>query len=90
MATIGDTCEYRPRSGARYFIRGVFDREYQAIDTQTNAVISGNLPRLGVRLSDLVNNPVKGDKIQIGDELFTVSDCQEDGQGGATLYLHKA
>lgn len=69
-------------------INAVFDRDYQAVDPDTERVISSNQPMIGVRLRDLPAKPCKGDHVVIGEEEFKVIDSQEDGQGGASLFLH--
>ena len=81
--------EYRPKDGLPYKIPGVFDRNFEIVDPDTEVVIASNIPRLGIKLKDLVCSPIKGDEVLIQAELFRVDDSQEDGQGGATLVLHR-
>jgi len=88
-AGLGEQVEYRPSSGGRYNLNAVFDTEYTALDPDTEQVISTNLPRIGVKLKDLASEPLKGDKVYIEGREFEIYDSQEDGQGGATLFLHK-
>jgi hypothetical protein len=89
IPTFGESCEYRPASGGRYFVQAVFDDEFSQIDPQTQTVVSGNLPRIGVNLKDMPRHPDKGDQVYISGETFEVYDIREDGQGGATLYIRK-
>lgn len=88
----GEDVEYRPKSGGVIKIKAVFDSEFLEVDPDTEALVSSFSPRIGVRLSDLQGKPAKGDSVIIIDsgKRFRVTDSQEDGQGGATLLLHKA
>ena len=87
----GEEIEYRPRAkpGVRYKLKAVYDDEYEAVDPETNQIISSNSPRIGVRYSDLISPPQKDDEVYILGETFKVYDSQEDGQGGVTIYLHR-
>lgn len=88
-SVFGESVEYWPLEGGRYVITAIFDREYEAIDPDTQVVVSSSAPRIGINLNELNIKPDKGDKVLIQGEIFTVYDSQEDGQGGATLFLHK-
>lgn len=85
---LGEKVEYRSCKGGIETIDAVFDRDYVAVDPDTERVISSNSPMIGVRLRDLPSKPVKGDIVVIGSEEFQVIDSREDGQGGAALFLH--
>lgn len=85
----GEQVEWRPRAGGIFFVRGIFDNTYHALDPQTQQVVSVNVPVLGVNLNDLKFDPKQGDIIKIRGKDFTVTDKEEDGQGGARFFLHK-
>lgn len=91
IPAFGESVRYEPIDGGRYPILGVFDREFELIDPQTENVIASNRPALGIRLADLPQSPKEGDLVYIDAtrECFRVTDSQEDGQGGATLIMHK-
>jgi len=89
IPTFGEQVEYRPTRGGRYSMQAVFDDEYRSVDPDSQTVVSTNLPRIGVNLADLPWPPDKGDLIYIRGETFKLYDSQEDGQGGATLFMHK-
>ena len=85
----GESAVYYPVEGGSYNIRGIFDNEYQAVDPDTETVISDTQPVFGVNLFDL-NFEVKAkDKIKIRNVMYKIYDKRADGQGGASLLLHK-
>jgi hypothetical protein len=86
---LGETVTYKPCRGGSVEIEAVFDRTYVSVDPETEQVISTNEPMLGVRLSDLPFKPQKNDRVLICGETFKVIDSQEDGQGGASLLMHR-
>lgn len=87
--TFGEDVLLMPKSGGNYFIKGIFDNEYEAIDPDTEQVISSNQPVLGINLHSLSTTPLTGDKIKIRNLTYRIYDVREDGQGGANLFLHK-
>jgi len=90
IPTLGEKVQYRPKAGGSIIINAVFDNEYESVDPETEQLVSSNIPRIGIRLSDLSSPPEKGDKLVTEDgQTYKVTDPREDGQGGATLYLHK-
>lgn len=88
VPTFGECVEYRPKSGGAYSVIAVFDNEAELVDPDTETLVSANNPRIGVRLRDLETTPRQGDKVVAGGKLYRVIDVQEDGQGGASLFLH--
>ena len=86
---LGEQVVYFPCRGGSVEIDAVFDRSYVSVDPETEQVISTNEPMLGVRLADLPFKPQKNDSVLICGEKFKVIDSQEDGQGGASLLLHR-
>lgn len=89
IPTFGEPIEYRPAKGGSFKLKAVFDREFLAIDPNTEATVSSNNPAVGIRLADLPVVPKQGDKVKIENEIFKIEDSVEDGQGGATLTLIK-
>lgn len=85
----GEDVLYQPIDGGDYRLKAVFDRNFQQVDPDTEVVIGSNIPALGVNLNEMKDRPKQGDRVVIGDEIFRVSDSQEDGQGGASLILQK-
>lgn len=87
----GEDVRYFPkRGGGGFKIRGIFDTPFEQVDPDTEAVVASNSVSLGVKLKDLPFPPEKGDKILIREVAYRVIDSQEDGQGGAELFLHRA
>lgn len=87
--TFGECVTYYPQKGGSFKINGIFDNEYESVDPDTEQVISSNQPVLGVNLNDLDFEMRISDMIQIRNLMFKVIEVREDGQGGATLLLHK-
>jgi len=73
--------------GSPYKIPAVFDLSFEFIDPESENLISGNAPNLGIRLSDLRLHPNVDDKVTIGKVTYLVTDSLEDGQGGARLIM---
>jgi len=85
----GETVKVYPKKGGVYKINAIFDNEYQSVDPETEKVLSVNQPALGINLNDLPVEIKQHDEVEIRGIRFKVIDKQEDGQGGATLMLHK-
>lgn len=85
----GEEICYEPESGGFFRIPGVFDQAYFATDPDTEEVVSGNTLMVGIKLSNIPVTPEENDKVSILNRKFEVVDVQEDGQGGATIFLHE-
>lgn len=82
--------KYRPLSGGTFTIRGIFDETWKEVDPETEVILSSTQPNLGIKLNELGSiKPVTNDIVFVRDEEFRVTDVYEDGQGGATLFLHR-
>lgn len=88
MDTFGEECKFFPKEGGCFVVNGIFDNTYEAIDPDTEQVLSGNQPALGINLND-VSFKLKGSEVELRNVRFKISDVQEDGQGGATLRLQR-
>lgn len=87
--TFGEPITYYPKKGGVYKIRGIFDHDYEAVDPDTEQLVSMNQPALGLNLNDVPFYPSVNDKVQVRNLKYRVIDSREDGQGGATLLLHR-
>jgi hypothetical protein len=85
----GEPCVHYPNAGGSFNFTGIFDNETQSVDPDTEKLISGTQPSLGVNLFDFVTGPKEDDQIQIRNLRYKVIDVKPDGQGGATLLLHR-
>lgn len=86
----GEQVVYYPSSGGVFKINGIFDNAYQAVDPDTEEVISANQSVLGINLNDIKDNEIsKDDKFKIRNMEYRVIDSQEDGQGGSMILLQK-
>jgi len=86
---MGEDVTFRPKSGGSFKIRGIFDDSFEQIDPDTEKVIAGNQPVLGVNLNDFSKKIQKQDIFIIRSIQYRVVDVQEDGVTGATCFLHK-
>jgi len=88
-SVFGEDVLLLPNKGGRYKIKGIFDNDYEAIDADTEQLISSNQPVLGINLHRIKIHPKAGDKVKIRNLTYSIIDVREDGQGGASLFLHK-
>lgn len=88
-----DSCEktviYESKRGGRTKIFAVFDNQFEAVDPDTERVVTSLNPVIGVRLRDLPQKPIEHDIVIARNVRYRVIDIQEDGVGGASLILHK-
>lgn len=82
-------CTYTPTVGAPYAVPLVFEAMTERIDPDTGAVVLSHQPEIGVRLSQMATVPVQGDRVTIRGAVYKVVEPVFDGQGTATLRLHR-
>lgn len=70
--------------------QAIFDTAHVAVDPETGAPVSSLNPVLGVRLSDLPNEPTSRDLVRARGLLYRIHDVQPDGIAGLTIILKKA
>ena len=82
---------YLPKIGGLFKIRGPFDDRAQAVDPDSEQVVSSNLFSLGIKLDDLPAPPKVGDTAKIKNVNYKVVDVQEDGAPDVSVVviLHK-
>ena len=88
-STFGEEVIYYPRKGGSHKIKGIFDNDVELVDPETEQLVSSNASMLGVNLNDLDFEMKIDDQIQIRNLRYIVVEVREDGQGGASLILHK-
>lgn len=87
-ATLGVTVGYLHKSGCtNTAVDGVWNNQTEIVDPNTEAVITTNQPRICIKISDLDEAPIKGDKLTRDGTTYRVQDVQLDGHGGAELFL---
>lgn len=69
--------------------QAVFDTAHVGVDPDTGAPVSSVNPVLGVRLSDLPNNPTSRDRVRARGVTYRIHDVQPDGVAGVTIILKK-
>lgn len=87
--TFGEDVVYKPIAGSEQTIKGIFGNASVSVDVGEGAATSSYAPSVGVKLSDLADRPRAGDQVEIRGNNYRVIDTQEDGEGGATLLLHR-
>lgn len=88
---------HHPVGGAATPVPAVYREHYESVDPDTGVPVTERRPHIGVRLSDLGAEPRagSGQPEDLADEFdgrgsrWRVYDSQVDGEGGATLFLHK-
>jgi len=83
-------CTYTPTVGAPYAVPLVFEAVTERVDPDTGAAVLSNQPEIGVRLSQMAALPVRGDRVTVRGVVYQVVEAMFDGQGTATLRLHRA
>lgn len=89
MGVFGEPVTVYPKAGGSYKVEGIFDTDYQTIDPGTEQVISANQLALGLNLNDIPIDILVEDEVVIRKIRYKIIDKREDGQGGATFFLHK-
>lgn len=78
----GDDVLYTPVSGSPVTIRGVFSQSYVEVEQ-----VQSLKPTLFISLTDLVDEPRRGDQVTVDTDTYRVLVSQPDFAGGATLIL---
>jgi hypothetical protein len=86
--TFGERVVYWPAEEPSFEIMAVFDAAFQMVDAG-GAMVQSTQPRLGVRLSQFSQDPREGDRVEVRGTIYDVVEFQPDGQGGASLMLHR-
>lgn len=77
-----------PAAGGDYFINGIFDKEFEAVDPDTSAEIISTQPNVRIKESDLTAAILAGDKVEIRSIIYKIIKPETDGVGTTTLFLH--
>jgi hypothetical protein len=81
---------FTPNGGVATVIKAILSREYIGVDTGKGPPLTSVHVSIGIRIADLpAGMPKKQDLVTIDTVDYRVIDVQEDGEGGATLMLHK-
>jgi hypothetical protein len=87
-AAFGESVTYTPQGSSAETITGIFNLRTELADLGSGVL--SYQPTLGVKLSDLSVAPRVGDTVSVRSVSYKVRDIDEDGEGGATILLHKA
>ena len=86
LADFGESVTYTPSGGSASTITGIFDKEYQAVDTGGEVAFAVEQARLAVKTSD-VANAAEGDSVVISGVNYIVRVVMNDGTGLTDLAL---
>ena len=86
----GESVSYTPQGSSLVAITGIFNAESAELDPGTGIPVLSKIPTLGVKTSDIGGDPKIGDLVTVRSVNYKVRDFDLDGEGGATLRLHKA
>ena len=83
---------YTSFGGTQRAIRATFSTSGVEVDPDTSVVVRANRPMLGVRLSDLEEDPEAGDgpdEAVVRGQTYRVVDVERAGSDWASLHLHR-
>lgn len=90
LSVFGEPATYTPvGSSSPLEIRVTFDSLYQSVDPETRVAIEMEDPHVGVKLSDLSQDPRHSDVIAVRGKVYKVRRIEPDGQGMAKLFLEE-
>ena len=69
--------------------KAIFEEDATVISPELGVPVRSGQPGIAVRLADIPTVPVRGDVVTVRSVEFTVADVVKDGQGGATVLLHR-
>lgn len=87
--TFGEQVTLYPKKGGVHKIRAIFDNEHTLVDPDTEQPLSAQQPMLGINLNDVPVDIVYGDIFEVRNIRYRVIENREDGQGGASIFLHR-
>lgn len=86
LADFGETVTYIPDNGDNVSVIGIFDNQYQAVDSGGSVEFAMVSPRLTVRTQDIPNIE-EGDAFSIRGNLYDVTIIMDDGTGITEIAL---
>jgi hypothetical protein len=84
QTVMGKDITYTPDGGSGVSIKGIFDHAF--VESEG---IQSVKPVVRINLSDLDDEPGKGDTVTIDAVTYRVVESQKDSYGGSTLILQK-
>ena len=89
IPTFGESIDYRPKKGGSFTIDAVFDESFEQVDPNSEEIVASNVPVIGIKASNIPFPPEQGDEVRIDQRRFKVTDSQEDGQGGISVFMYE-
>ncbi|MBK68020.1 MAG: hypothetical protein CMP22_07825 [Rickettsiales bacterium] len=89
LSVMGQPLTYIDEDENVYQLQGIFSNEFEAVDPNTGYEIISSVPNIGIRLSEWPKVPVFEEAISINEVNYKVRHTEEDGEGGATVFLDK-
>lgn len=72
-----------------YSIKGIFDKEYEITDTNTQASVISSLPVVHIRRADLKHEILEEESLRVAGTAYFVNEIHDDGKGLLTVFLHE-
>lgn len=88
LADFGVSVSYTPSGGSASTITGIFDNQYQAVETGGEVAFAIEQPKLAVKTSD-VSTAAEGDTVVVSGVTYKVTVVMNDGTGMTDLALEK-
>lgn len=84
LRAFGTDLVYMPEAGGAYQVRGIFQRSAEPEDS-----VPGTYAVVFVRVEDLPDAPIRGDRIVINGDLYMAYDIEADGSGAILMRLRR-
>lgn len=68
-------------------IRGIFDKTFQMVDPDSQAVMISSKPRVTIWKSDVPFTVKQGHSVTARSRTYKIREPQDEGEGAVTLYL---
>lgn len=85
----GSDVIYIDNSETTYELTGIFSNEYEGVDPENGYSVISSIPNIGIKLADWPKTPIAREKITHNSIEYLVRHTEEDGEGGAVVFLDK-
>jgi hypothetical protein len=90
LGTFGQQVIYKRGLVSTTIDKAVFDKNYQAVDPSTGAIITSDNPMIGIKQTDLPDGVyMVGDEVQVDGVWYRAIQPQIDSEGGIKIILKK-
>ena len=86
---LGENVIYYPESQASVAIKGIFNENFEHLDTDSGFQVVSSQPNLGIQKITLESKPAIQDQLVVRGIVYKVVDVQDDGESAYKLLLHR-